>query len=150
MKRRALGLLLLLAACGAGGPVPLGWDEAPCTHCHMTLADRRFGAELVTVRGRILPFDDAGCVAEQLANGVTARGEVSSLWMVDFLHAEKFVAAEEGWFVRSSDFPTPMGSGIVAVQTRTSADSLAELHRGTVLRWDEVVVLAGRGDLRRE
>jgi len=70
MTPRSGFVAVLVAACGVAGPVPLEWDEASCTHCHMTLADRRFGAEVVTTKGRALQFDDVGCAAEHIA----ARG----------------------------------------------------------------------------
>ena len=79
MKRVAPGFRTLtslalgasLVACGVAGPVALDWGVAGCTHCHMTLADKRFGAEVITTHGRALPFDDVGCAANHLVSGET-------------------------------------------------------------------------------
>jgi copper chaperone NosL len=132
-------LAVLVAACGVAGPVPLSWDEAACTHCHMTLADRRFGAEIVTTKGRVLPFDDAGCAAEHIGSRAIGLDEVSSVWVVDYLRPDTLIAALPANFVLSTAFRTPMGSGIVATADRAAADSLARAHDGRVLSWTEVL-----------
>ena len=139
---------LLLSACAAAGPVPLRWGEESCRHCHMTLADRRFGAEIVTTRGRDLSFDDAGCAAEALAFGETAAAEVSSVWVIDYGHPDSLIAAEGAVFVRSTALHTPMGSGVVATADSAAAAVLARDSQGVVLLWSEVLAAAKRGELR--
>ncbi|MBW8773088.1 MAG: nitrous oxide reductase accessory protein NosL [Gemmatimonadetes bacterium] len=146
--RPALLLALLATACAAAGPVPLRWGEESCRHCHMTLADKRFGAEIVTTRGRDLSFDDAGCAAEALAFGETPVAEVSSVWVIDYRHPDSLIAAKGAVFVRSATFHTPMGSGVVATGDSASAVALAHESQGVVLRWTEVLASAGRGELR--
>jgi copper chaperone NosL len=148
MMRRVLGVALLITACAASGPVPLRWGEESCRHCHMTLADRRFGAEIVTTRGRDLSFDDAGCAAEHLAQGETPAAEVSSVWVIDYAHPDSLIAAATAFYVRSPAFHTPMGSGVVAVGDSLGALTLAHEARGTLLGWNDLLAAAGRGELR--
>lgn len=147
MSRTPL-LVLLLLACTAAGPVPLRWGEEACRHCHMTLADRRFGAELVGVTGRTYAFDDAGCAAEFVATGGIAESEIGSAWVVDLLAPDSLLDAATAAFVRSDSFPTPMGSGIVATRTPGAADSIATASAGTRLTWSDVLASARRGELR--
>ena len=152
MRPRPLLLLLALAAaaaaCGVSGPVPLKWGEESCRHCHMTLADRRFGAEIVTTRGRALAFDDAGCAAEAIAMEETPAAEVREVWVVDYLHPDHLLPADSAVFVRSRTFPTPMGSGVVATPGDSAAQVLARASAGTVLRWSDVLTLARDNGLR--
>jgi copper chaperone NosL len=110
----------------------------------MTLADRRYGAEIVTKRGRALPFDDAGCAAEQLATREIGLDEVSSVWVVDYTHPDSLIPATGATFVRSKEIKTPMGSGVIATSDRASADSLAQAFHGEVLTWTEILSLAER------
>jgi copper chaperone NosL len=114
----------------------------------MTLADRRFGAEIITTRGRALAFDDAGCAAEHLAAEETPVAEVSSVWVIDFDHPDSLIAARSAVFVRSSTFHTPMGSGVVATQDSVAAISLARLVDGEVMAWSDVLGAAKAGELR--
>lgn len=142
MKRSAGVLAVLVAACGVAGPEPLGWGETPCTHCHMTLADRRFGAEIVTTTGRFLQFDDAGCAAEHLSSRAIGLDEVSSIWVVDYIRTDTLIDAATATFVQSETFHTPMGSGLAAIADRATADSLARASGGKVRTWKEVLALA--------
>lgn len=144
----SLALGLGLVACGVSGPVPLKWGEESCRHCHMTLADRRFGAEIVTTRGRALAYDDAGCAAEAIADAEMPAGEVGTVWVVDYLHPDHLLPADSSVFVRSRVFLTPMGSGVVAVTDSAAARGLAAERDGAVLRWAEVVDAAKGGGLR--
>lgn len=146
--RRALALLLTLAACATAGPVPLQWGVASCSHCHMTLADRRYGAEIVTVRGRAYPYDDAGCAAEAIATGEVAAAEVGGVWVVDYTDADRLLPADSATFVRSATFRTPMGSGLAAAPDPRAAAALAARVQGTVLRWADVLELARSEGLR--
>lgn len=144
MTARAGVLAVLVAACGVAGPEPLSWNEAACTHCHMTLADRRFGAEIITTKGRLLPFDDAGCAAEHVATRGIGLDEVSSIWVIDFVRPDTLIPAATAHFVQSAAFHTPMGSGIIATADAQAADSLARASDGKLLTWTEVLALAER------
>ena len=145
---RALPVLaLMLAACGVAGPVALGWGTDACRHCHMTLADRRFGAEVITTHGRALPFDDAGCAANHLVAGETPATEVGSVWVIDYNRPDTLISAATATFVRSEGFGTPMGSGVVALADRAAAERLAAERQGTLLTWPEVLALASEGRL---
>lgn len=144
MSSRTGVLAVLVAACGVAGPVPLEWEQAGCTHCHMTLADRRFGAEVITTKGRALPFDDAGCAADHLVSRDLGFDEVSSVWVIDYTRPDTLIAASHATFVRSKAFHTPMGSGLVATADPESADSLARAVGGELLSWTQVLALAER------
>lgn len=146
--RPALLVALGLAACGISGPVPLKWGEESCRHCHMTLADRRFGAEIITTHGRALAYDDAGCAAEAIAEGEVAATEVREVFVVDYTHPDQLVAADSATFIRSPNFLTPMGSGVAATATAVAAEGLAADLHGTLLHWSDVVALAQGGGLR--
>jgi len=142
MKGRAGVLAVLVAACGVAGPEPLGWNEVACTHCHMTLADRRFGAEVVTTTGRFFQFDDIGCAAEHLSSRAIAPDEVSSVWVIDYIRPDTLIAAATATFVQSDSFRTPMGSGLAATANAATADSLARATGGKVRTWNEVLATA--------
>jgi copper chaperone NosL len=134
----ALTLLLLSAACTVPGPRPVVLGSEACAHCHMTVADDRFIAQLVTSTGKVLIYDDPGCLATALRDGVVADDQIRSLWVTDYLDPATLLDAEEAWFVQSDAVHTPMASGLVAVPSRTQADSLAAALSGTVVRWDAV------------
>ena len=51
----------------------------------MTIADPRYAAELVTRTGKVLVFDDIGCLAAFLASGEVAPAAVHSTWAHDYV-----------------------------------------------------------------
>lgn len=137
MRRLSL-TVLLLASCAAPGPreVLVGTDL--CEHCHMTVADPRFVSQLVTTTGKVLVYDDAGCLATALNDAVVAGDQVGSLWVTNFLSPAGLLEAPDAWFVRAPTLSTPMASGLAAVGSAAQADSLATALGGEILRWDAV------------
>ena len=140
----ALAAALLSAAafaCGTPGPVPIAFGAADCTHCHMTIADPRFAAELVTRTGKVFAFDDAGCLATFAVSGPVGPEQVHSAWVTDFRHPGTLIPAQDARFLRTDRVQTPMGSNLVAVP-RAAADSLQAALGGTLLDWGDVLAAA--------
>ncbi|HTL04705.1 MAG TPA: hypothetical protein VL241_03100 [Gemmatimonadales bacterium] len=136
-----LGVLLAAAACGAPGPRPLAYGTENCAHCHMTLADPRFSAELVTVTGRVIPFDDVGCLGSFVATGGLPAAEIRSLWVSDYLPPHALREVARAVFLESDSLHTPMDYRLVALAPGPRADSLRAVLGGTLRSWD--AVLAG-------
>jgi copper chaperone NosL len=128
-------------ACAAPGPVPIVLGERDCDHCHMTIADARFAAELVTRTGKVYAFDDAGCLATFAVTGPVGAEQVHSVWVTDFRHPGTLIPAQDARFLRTDRVQTPMGSSLVAVP-RAAADSLQAALGGTLLDWGEVLAAA--------
>ena len=137
-----LGLLAGVAtmlACAAPAPRPIVYGTDQCAHCHMTVADPRYAAELVTSTGKVLVFDDIGCLGAYLASGAVAPGAAQSTWAHHYLAPAEWVPAGDLSFVRSEMFHTPMGSGLVALAHPLVADSIRAAVRGGRLDWPQVL-----------
>ncbi len=137
-RRAGVLLAVLAAACAIPGPRPVILGSDLCQHCHMTVADDRFVAQLVTTTGKVLVYDDAGCLATALGEGIVPESQVRSLWVTDFLAPASLLEAPDAWFVRAASLSTPMASGLAAVGSSRQADSLAAALGGEVLRWQAV------------
>lgn len=146
-KRRGalMAAALALAACGSPKPAEIAFGSAVCDHCHMTIAEQRFSAQLVTTRHRTRLFDDAGCLAAFVASGEVPREQIHSLWVSDYLEPGTLLPADSALFVRSDSLQTPMNSHVVAVGRRAAADSLARASSGVTLTWAEVLADTGHG-----
>jgi copper chaperone NosL len=138
--RRGLTLALLLAACGEPGPVPIAWGERECDYCHMTAVQPQYAAQLVLRTGKVLVFDDPGCLASFVREGSVAAEAVHSMWLNDFLAPDAPpLRVEEAIFVRSDSLRTPMNHGVAALRPGPSADSLRTALGGTLVRWEDVM-----------
>jgi len=128
-----------MLACAAPAPRPIVYGTDQCAHCHMTIVDKRYAAELVTSTSKVLVFDDIGCLAAYLATGAVAPGAVQSTWAHDYLTPAEWVPARDLSFVRSDSFHTPMGSGLVALARPQVADSVRAAVGGERLDWPQVL-----------
>jgi copper chaperone NosL len=146
----ALGLTLLLglAACGDGPrQVHLGTDA--CDHCHMTVSDDRFPAQLVTDRGRTYVFDSIECMAEFLAEGRDVPpDQVRSLWVTHFPEPGRWIEAREALFLRSPELRSPMGLNLSAFADAASLEGYLADLQGEVMGWEEVVEVVRREGVR--
>lgn len=130
-------LTLVLAACGPGGPRPIGYGTEPCEHCHMTISDPRFAAEARMEGGRLLVFDDVGCLAAWLQDAGVARG-----WVVSYVDRASWLPADSAVYLRTDTLRTPMASGLVALRPGAEADSVRAALGGTLLTWGQVLAAA--------
>jgi copper chaperone NosL len=132
-------LSLTLAGCGSPAPRTVRYGAELCEHCHMTVMDPRFGGQLVTRKGRVFVFDDAGCLATFVNSGEVAPEDVHSVWVNDFLDPKDLLDAGAANYLAVEGLRTPMGSGVIAVSGVREADSLASIMGGHVLTWPEVL-----------
>ena len=123
----AIAALVVVVVRGSGAPpdapVPIAWDRETCGHCHMHIGEPRHAAQLVTVDGEVVSFDDPGCALDYLA---ARRPAIHRLWF----HGEgdRWIAADDVAFLETPS--TPMGSGLIAVDAGTpGAKTLAEVQR---------------------
>jgi len=142
VRRWTLLALLGVLACGPGTPRPIAYGAEPCTHCHMTISDPRFVAEAVLTTGKVLAFDDIGCLATWLG---TAQEPVETVWVASFTDQE-WLRAEEATFLRTDSLRTPMASGLIALSTPAEGDSLRAMLGGTLLGWSAITTSPPRHD----
>ena len=145
-RAAAAAAAVAVAACGSPAPRAIAYDTDECAHCHMTIADSRLAAQLVTRTGKTFVFDDPGCLADFLAaDGVEAQA-VHSLWVADYTApAERLLRVDDAWFVRSDAIRTPMDNRVAAVASQAAAEQLRARVGGEVVRWPAVRARAGVG-----
>lgn len=120
----AFAWLLVRAQRLPDGPVPIVWDKEPCAECRMHIGDPHFAAQLQLADGRVLDFDDPGCLFTWLAAHDEA---VHAAW---FRHhrADGWLSSTEVGFVKEAH--SPMGFGLAAVaRTEPGARSFDEVLR---------------------
>lgn len=120
-------------------PQPIDFNNEPCGHCRMTIADKRYGAEIVTKKGRVFKYDAVECMVNSLYKDKTVNeDEVFSLWVIDFSMPGNLINAEQSSYLISNDLPSPMGMFITAIANKQEADEISKLHQGEVLNWEQV------------
>lgn len=97
------------------GPAPLAWDREACAHCRMHVGDRRFAAQLQTTDGRVLNFDDPGCLFKYAAEH---RPSERARYF-RHLTEDRWVPGAAASFVPAEG--SPMGYGLGAIDRRAGA-----------------------------
>ena len=69
----SLVTILLLVSCSSSEPKPIKLNSDTCDFCKMTIANGKFGAELITQKGRCYKFDDVSCMIQFSKSSVCVR-----------------------------------------------------------------------------
>jgi copper chaperone NosL len=132
------GLAAIAAGCARPAPRAIAWGVENCRHCHMTIADPRFAAELVTSTGMVYVFDDVGCLVAFVRAGTVPASRVHSLWVYDYLKPDAMIDARTAVYLDMDTLQTPMSSHLAALHPGVAADSLHALMGGRLLTWDRL------------
>ncbi|HEX7016228.1 MAG TPA: nitrous oxide reductase accessory protein NosL [Cyclobacteriaceae bacterium] len=139
---RTLVLILvssaLWLACSVK-PEPLQYGVDACHTCKMTLVDRKFGAEVVTAKGKVFKFDDVNCMVNFLNSGEVQERDIAYRLVVDYSSPEKLIPAGDAFFVKSDLIRSPMASGIAAFEGEQSMREQVRAWKGIYLTWGELV-----------
>ena len=131
-------LLSLILACSAE-PEPIVYGTDACHTCKMTLMDKKFGAEIVTQKGKVYKFDDVNCMLSFYNDPENNAEQFKHKLVVDFSQPEKLIAASDAFFLKSDEIKSPMASEIAAFESKDSMEKLKEEWNGIYLVWGEVV-----------
>lgn len=138
MRIIALLLLISLMSCKVE-PEPLQYGQDACHTCKMTLMDKKFGAELVSKKGKVYKFDDVNCMLTYYHSGEVSPEDFAYKLVVDFAQPAKFIDAPDAFYLKSSSIKSPMASQIAAFETKKSMEDTQQAIKGIYLVWGELV-----------
>jgi copper chaperone NosL len=101
--------------------------------------DKKFGAELVTQKGKVYKFDDVNCMLNFYNDTENSAEQFKYKLVVDFSQPEKLITASDAFFLKSDEIKSPMASEIAAFESKDSMEKLKEEWNGIYLVWGEVV-----------
>lgn len=121
-RRSVVAALVVLAACGGGGPEPAALDPRndACAYCRMSVSAARFAAQIVEPGEEPRFFDDIGCLRDYLRGG--ARPGPGAIAYVADHRTSSWVRADRALYTRVDTLETPMGSHLVAHADQASRD----------------------------
>lgn len=122
-------------------PSPINFGEDNCTECKMLVSDKKFGAELVTSKGKVIKFDAIECLATFLQRGNISDAEIHSLWIIDFSRPTELTDARSAFYLHSESLRSPMGMNLSGFQTKESLEQIKARYDGEILTWEQVLTL---------
>ena len=130
----SLTILVLSTAC-SHKPEKIAFGKDQCVECKMTIMDPKFGAEVVTKKGKKYKFDDTHCIAAFLERREVELSNIKDVVFVVYGGNDEFVDVEQAEFVVSSKLNSPMG-GAAAFKTKADAQKKsAELEGSKTTNW---------------
>jgi copper chaperone NosL len=104
----------------------------------MTIADARFGAEILNSNGKVYKFDDIKCLSEYLSEHEIKGPKI---YFVNYSRRNHFIEQVSALLFYSEDLRSPMGGNIAAFEDEKSLTAGMYNFSGHKVQWQEVLKL---------
>jgi copper chaperone NosL len=128
---------VFLTNCSAQ-PEPIQFGKDNCHHCKMTLMDKKFGAEVLTQKGKVFKFDDVNCLVNFLNTKELKSTDIAQILIVDFKKTKELILVEKLFFLNSPKLRTPMSSDVAAFSSEKDLTEAQNQFKGEKLNWEQV------------
>ena len=132
-----LPTLLLFFSCNESPSAILYGHEA-CTTCKMTIMDERFGAEIISTKGKVFKFDDVICMVEFMASEKIKERDIRKKLVTDYRNKNHFLDAEQAVYLFSDELHSPMNGNAGAFKDNQEALHLQHETQGVIMDWKQV------------
>lgn len=132
-----MSLLVTALSCSTD-PEPINFGKDQCDLCRMTITDIKFGAEIVTKKGKVHKFDAAECMMNSIAAGNIKIEDASGFYVIDAANPKQLIDATKATYLISENFPSPMGANLSAFANRSDAEQFQKNHGGNLLSWEQL------------
>ena len=90
----------------------------------MVVADTKFGAEMITNKGKIYKFDSAECLMDFINDeDHKTQSKDAQLLVINFAKPATFIDAKNAFYLKDKGYKTPMGGNIVPFESEILADN---------------------------
>ena len=131
-------IFTLIASSCSTEPEPLIYGTDICHFCKMTLMDNKFGAELVTKKGKVYKFDDMNCFLNFYNSGIENTENFQHKLVIDYANPGKLIDATNGFYLKSTAIRSPMNGQVAAFESMASMGNFKKEWKGIYLGWGEV------------
>ena len=133
----AFVMTMLLTSCNAD-PVPLQLGKDNCDFCKMTVSDVRFGAEIITDKGKVYKFDDVHCIISYMKSGILDAKKIKEIYLTNFTGAHELKKANEMFLLKSDELRSPMSGNIAAFSSKDSLNKVKIIYKGREISWGDI------------
>jgi copper chaperone NosL len=105
----------------------------------MTISDQRFGAELVTKKGKVYKFDDTHCIVEFIQGNAVEKTAIANIYLVDFSTQAQLIDANAAFLFKSDALRSPMAGNVAAFNTNEEREKISQRYKGQPLTWKDLV-----------
>lgn len=136
----AFMLLVTTVSCNTS-PEPLKTGVDNCYFCKMTISDVRFGAELVTNKGKVYKFDDAHCILNYLKTKDVYPGNTKNIYFTNYAGDHQLIDVNNAFLLQAQQLRSPMGGNIAAFDNNDSLLAIQKRFPGNTVIWNDLIKL---------
>ncbi|HJR99572.1 MAG TPA: nitrous oxide reductase accessory protein NosL [Flavobacterium sp.] len=127
----------LLISCQSKAVEPLKLNVDQCTFCKMSIADGKFGSEIITTKGRVYKFDDLSCLVAYVDENKT---KVKSYFVHHYNAENVLIPAETAFYLKGGIISSPMRGNMVAFSSQEEALSFKEKLEAREITWANIII----------
>ena len=128
---------LLFYSCSAG-PVPIKTGTDDCQFCKMTISDIRYGAEIITQKGKIFKFDDPQCAISFLKVHPEINQSLREIYFSSFSDPHSLIPSGSAFILKSENLRAPMGGPYTVFTSMEDLNEVKQAFPGSVMNWAEM------------
>ena len=129
--------LMLLSSCSAG-PESLKIGKDNCSFCKMTISDNRYGAEIITLKGKVYKFDDSYCLLSFIHSKTVEKKDLDKVYFTDYMDEHALIKADNAFLLQSDFFRGPMNGNMAAFSNEDSMKKIAQQYKGNIIMWKQL------------
>lgn len=133
----AIALVTMITSCNAG-PEPLTTGVDNCHFCKMTISDVRFGAEVVTKKGKIYKFDDSKCMINYLNTNDVELKDIKNMYLTNYSGTHQLIDVNNASLLMAEELRSPMGGNVAAFDDKDSLQTIQKRFNGKTINWSEL------------
>lgn len=136
-----LALIIILFVGCSKEPKPINYGEDECEFCKMLVMDKRYGAEMVTAKGKIYFFDSIECLIGYIENQKMSKDDYHSLWVSNYSDPGNIIDAQNAVYLKNDSLRSPMGLNVLAVENEAQLSPIMQEFGGTQLKFEDLFEL---------
>ncbi len=130
---------LLIISCVSNEPKPIKLNVDSCEFCKMTISNGKFGAELLTKKGRYYKFDDLSCMMHYTKENTNVQ--VQSFFVNDYAKDNTLIPAEQSFYLRGGSINSPMRGNFAAFASDKDQDNFQKQLDAKMVTWEQVFTM---------
>ena len=120
-------------------PQPINAGTDNCYFCKMTISDVRFGAEIVTTKGKIFKFDDVHCMLSYLKTKDVQPGNIKDHYLANYSGSHQLINVNKSFLLQADELRSPMGGNIAAFDNSDSLKIIEQRFSGKAVNWSDLI-----------
>jgi len=133
----ALFASLIMVSCNTTEPKPIKLNSDNCEFCKMTISNGKFGAEVITQKGRHYKFDDISCMMQYVKENNQVK--YSSFFVSDYLKDNTLMPAEHSFYLKGGSISSPMRGNTAAFGDEKQANEYKDKLDAETRTWGQLV-----------